>query len=303
MKEHLGCYKKVQMTKQNLFEAVVRNRLDDLAQMLRDGADVNLVADAETSLADRKNIAPGDSLVHAAIYTGVQEALEILLRFRANLNIGAADGVTPLQVAVNKGQNDLARWLINNGANFNTMDMFGLTPLHYTDSEELIELILAKGVSVDLVAHSTGYAPLHYAAHHGQLAKARVLLRHMAHPNSRGLEGATPLHLLVAISRRDVTNLGDLLIKAGADVNVRDNEENTPLHWALGVHGKVNFMDGGNSKAVSYLLRKGAKIDTRNSQGLSPITLALRHSDEMFLKAFQEAGFKPSLRDRVKRFF
>lgn len=35
-------------------------------------------------------------------------------------------------------------WLLENGANFNTMDKYGLTPLHYSCSEDILKFILKE---------------------------------------------------------------------------------------------------------------------------------------------------------------
>lgn len=286
-------------SKRDMFKALVGRRLDELARMLHSGADVDIVADFDTSLLAPSQIAEGDSLVHVALHMENQDALELLLRFGANLNVSAADGVTPLQIAVNKGLDDIALWLLDNRANFNAADRFGLTPLHYTDSPEILERILAKGVSVDLKAHSTGYTPLHYAAYHNQGKKVRLLLSHGAHHSERGDGGETPLHLLMARKYNEVDDCANILLGAGSEIDAKDLRGNTPLHWALGIHASENWMDRGNPKAIEFLLDHKANVRLKNRDGLTPLALAWRCPDKEYREVFRKRSFRPTLADRV----
>ncbi len=287
-------------TKDELFRALVENRLGELGRMLSNGADVNAVAVDSTTLAGPSSIAPGDTLLNVALYLENREAVELLLRFNPNLNISSQDGGTPFLIAVARGLADIALRFLQAGANFNALDKYGLAPLHYASDVELIEAIVQKGVSVDLVAHSTGWTPLHYAAYHNQVPKAKCLLRFGAYLEARGMHGETPLHLLMALPYREVTELGDILLTSGADINQRDDSGNTALHWALGSHHSDCWMDRGNSKAVKYLLSRNAKCDVKNKENLSPVAMAFRHPKKEFWIPFEEAGIRPTLPERLR---
>ncbi len=287
------------MSKRATFKALVESRLDDLAQLLKSGVDVDSVADFDVSLVDSTHIAEGDTLLHVALHTGNREAIELLLRFGANLNVSAADGVTPLQIAVNKGLNDLALWLLDSRVNFNTADRYGLTPLHYTQSSEIIQFILNKGVSVDLKAHSTVYTPLHYSAYHNCVKKCDCFWRG-ADPMARGNDGETPLHLLMALKYRDVSECAKVLLDAGCDINASDNEGNTPLHWALGAHEKAHWMHRGNPQAVSCLLDHEADFRIKNFNGLTAVEMAWRCDGSEYRKPFEERFVRPAFWDRIQ---
>ena len=58
-----------------------------------------------------------------------------------------------------------------------------------------------------------------------------------------------------------------LLLSAGADPNIRDNNGNTPVHWAS---------RAGNADIVSYLLLRNSQIDAKNKQGETPLHWAMR---------------------------
>ncbi|MBN1181920.1 MAG: ankyrin repeat domain-containing protein [Bacteroidales bacterium] len=287
------------MNKREMFKALIDGHLDDLEAILQAGADVDTVADYDTSEVAYSHIAQGDTLVHVALFTENQDALELLFRFGANLNVSSEDGVTPLQIAVYKGLDDIALWLLDNKADFNTTDRYGLTPLHYTDNPEIIRRILDKGVSVDLKAHSTGYTPLHYAAYHNRADKAQLLLSHGADPRKCGCVGETPLHLLMALNYHDIAECATVLLKAGADINARDSQGNAPLHWALGIHSHDNWIDIGNPNAVEFLLDHDADVRIKNRNGLTPVALALRHAEAKY-RPFQARSIRPTLQDRVR---
>jgi len=58
----------------------------------------------------------------------------------------------------------------------------------------------------------------------------------------------------------------DLLLKAGCDINARDLEGKTPLHWAC----ELNF-----TQQIGHLLDQGARIDVYTHAGNLPQIPAL----------------------------
>lgn len=67
--------------------------------------------------------------------------------------------------------------------------------------------------------------------------------------------GCTPLHHAVI---NDNFTIVDELIKAGAEVNAKDNYGRTPLY-----HAVVN----GNSMIINELIRLGADVNIKDTQG------------------------------------
>jgi len=64
----------------------------------------------------------------------------------------------------------------------------------------------------------------------GRLEVARLLLEHSADVNARDDDGWTPLHFA---AYNDHVDVAELLLRHGADAGARDNEGLTPLDVAL----------------------------------------------------------------------
>lgn len=84
----------------------------------------------------------------------------------------------------------------------------------------------------------------------------------------RGESGATILHAVLGarVGHNQENRALGLLLAAGADPNAKDNEGETPLHYATAI---------GNDKGVSSLLWKNANPNIRNRQGKTPQQIAI----------------------------
>jgi C-terminal processing protease CtpA/Prc len=106
---------------------------------------------------------------------------------------------------------------------------------------------------------------LHLAALDGQAEIAMLLLKAGADVNGRNETGKTPLHDAVEHSE-----MVTLLLGAGADVNAADNGRKTPLHLAV-EHKMVN--------SAKLLIAAGADTTAKDRASYTPKNRA--RSDEM----------------------
>jgi ankyrin repeat protein len=106
-----------------------------------------------------------------------------------------------------------------------------------------------------------GATPLMVAAFSNNLDGARILLEHGADPNARRV---TP-DRASAIFFAD-TEMIDLLVRYGADVELRSGQGQTPLWWNAAL---------ANVGSVQRLLAAGADVNVRDDQGMTPLEAAL----------------------------
>ena len=145
------------------------------------------------------------------------------------------------------------RALLKQGADVNAAQGDGMTALHWAathgDLEEARMLIYA-GARVDAVTRNGNYTPLHLAAKAGSAKAVRALLDAGASANAKTSSGgATALHF--AGAQGSVESIGALLDK-GATVDAREGAwSQTPLMWAA-AYNRLN--------AVQVLIKRGADI-------------------------------------------
>ena len=97
-------------------------------------------------------------------------------------------------------------------------------------------------------------------------------------PNLRDEDQQTPLHMAALWDSRAVA---ELLLDRGAKIDVRDEYQQTPLHTAA----------MGNSRAVAeLLLDRGADYEARNKNQLTPLHLATITNSQAVAELLRSRG-------------
>ena len=138
----------------------------------------------------------------------------------------------------------------------------GVTPLHHAatqDHKKIAELLIAKGADVNAKFTKgplQGWAPLDFAtlSAAGNNKEIADLLR--KHGGKHGT-------IYVAAQGGDIEAVKEFLA-SGTDVNVKDEDGDTPLLEASG---------GGHKEVVELLIAAGADVNAKSVYGITPFAL------------------------------
>ena len=162
---------------------------------------------------------------------------DLVIKHGADVNkAGATCGRTPFHVAAMTGNVKLAKLLIKLGADVNKVDCEGQTTLYKASSRFnrilIVKLLIKSGADMDL-PNTTGWTPMHIAAHGNNLQVVRLLIKSGAKKDMPNMAGLTPLHVAVQRGNEEIVAK---LLEAGANRNTRlhDNGRGeTPLATAV----------------------------------------------------------------------
>jgi ankyrin repeat protein len=240
--------------------AAAEGHAEMVAFLISKGAQVNVRAKAndwpnQMTSEPRVQYRPTGGLTPLlyAARAGCQSCVESLLRGGADIDLPNPDGMTPLMMAIDNSHYDVARYLLDRGANPHTWDWWGRTPLYAVvnmrggpDSNpgprepaslELVRALLKAGVNpnhqLNMLQPSrsgnsgrfkddlltTGATALLRAAQTFDNDVVRALLEHRALVDLPNAMGVTPLMAAAGIG----TRTGQSVLGPGppADVEAR----------------------------------------------------------------------------------
>lgn len=229
----------------------------------------------------------------------------LLAAFCASCFTAAVHAQSPLADLIQAGDSRGALALLQNGANVNTPQNDGTTPLHwavYQVDETLVKELLRREADPD-TRNSFGSSPLSEAARLANVTLVEQLLDAGANPKVANADGQTPLMLAAWNGSVEIARA---LVAKGANVN--DTEQwtgQTALMWATSRnHGEL----------AQFLIAQGAEVNARalyfdwSSQitseprgqyrpagGLTPLLFAARSGCMACVQALLQAGADPNL--------
>jgi len=187
--------------------------------------------------------------------------------------------------------------LLKQGADVNAAQGDGMTALHWAATHGDIDearMLISAGARVDAMTRNGNYTPLHLAARAGNAAVVKALVESGANVNAKTTSGgASALHFAAAQGSTEAVNA---LIDKGAAVDVRDGAwDETPLMWAAA----YNRVD-----ALQTLIKRGANValaskveDIVAREKADRAALTLRNRRVAALKAAEQpprpAGTRP----------
>ncbi len=325
--------KHYELTKE-LFEAIEEGNLQQISQLVKDGADVNAVGldgDDVTSYRqsvliyalDEDKYKAAQLLVVRGADVNVEDILgntplilsvdkpvlvKLLIEKKADLNAANYMKKTALMQAVEYDLIKSVRLLTEAGADVNLADENGLTALMYSAQKgycypiatdyketELIDILLDAKADINAVDNFGNTALLIAAYYQNTPYVIDHLIAKKADVNIANYDGVTPLMQLV--ERGEFKKTIKKMIEAGADVNMADNTGKTALMRAV---------ESGSYDTVEMLVNSGAKLSAEDKDGRTALTIAKELDNEdlyLLLKssAAQEKSAKPQKRKVTRK--
>lgn len=174
-----------------------------------------------------------------------------------------------LAVAASNGYAFEIHRLIKLGADPDIPDLIGATPLIYAvanNRKDAVAALLSHDPDLNFFTN-LGESPIHIAAKYDFLEIGEQIIRKGANVDLKDGYGCTPLHYS---SIYDYFYFTDMLIYYNASVNTRSADGTTPLLasvWA------------GNAEIADLLLQSGANPDISDNNGFTPLMAAAQNGD------------------------
>jgi len=269
-------------------------------------------------------------LIHAA-EVGDITTVQRLLKAGANLNGRDAQGRTPIMAATHGNQVETVRTLLEAGADINLQDNRKDNPFLYAGAEGLLE-ILRLAIESKADTHLTnrfGGTALIPAAERGHVEIVKELLTRtdvdVNHVNNLGWTALLEAIILSNGGERH-QQIVQLLIEQGADVNLADQNQVTPLKHAQSRGFKeieyllrqagaqlqvqtdptrdrqmIAAAQAGNLARVQQLLTQGANVHARDENGQTALIAAAYRNQLAIAEVLIKAGADVNIQDHTKQ--
>jgi len=216
--------------------------------------------------------------IHVAAYLGDIDKVKSFIEKGTSVNVESGPRKrTPLYWAVKNKYKDVAKLLIDKGADVSSINL-----LYYAcwyGYRDFVELFIQKGADVN--SKDWGESPSHYAVWGNHADVLELLLAHGADANAKDTDAWSLLHYAAGSGSTDMT--GQLLDK-GADVNAKENEGGqTPLHRAA---------TKGHANIVEILLAKGADINAKDNNDKTALSYATENGHTEIVELLRKHGAK-----------
>ena len=222
------------------------------------------------------------------------DKMRLLIDRGADVNARARSRFSALMVAAQYQDGDAAiNLLLDRGAQVappsDGAPVFSANPFvlaSYAGNAKSLKRLLAAGGKIDEAFIAIGTSrttPMLGAFKFGDVAVANALLDLGAPVDFADGNGITMLGRCVL---NNEVEMARTLIARGANVNVVDKLGMTPLLWAANV-------DFGDTAMIELLLKSGARMDTRNKDGLTPLELARKHGHTTLIPVLEKASSTP----------
>lgn len=251
---------------------------------------VELLLDNGSNL--EKTNRQGMTALHFAARAKNGKIISLLLNRGANIEARCKNGKTPIFYAFEVGKEDNVKLLLQRGARLDDRDANGDTCLKYAvegKNESLVNLLLDAGLNINEASEFRSN-PLYIAVEKGSESMIQLLLDRGAvfteYISDSSVFKCVPFSSMLHYAcLRGLEDIVKQFLKQGANIQVRDQSDKTPLLIAA---------EMGNVNLIELLLSHGANINEKNSQLLGHTALYLatkgNHEDAIKLLLKRDAN-------------
>jgi ankyrin repeat protein len=231
-----------------LFEAATEGDVKTVAALIEANRDLVTAKDED-----------GDTALHLAAAGGQRDVCELLVKAGANVSAVNKLGQLPVHLAI-ASKNEATVELLIRREHLNAADLSGNRPLHWAignKAENLAKRLLEAGADPTAI-NNHGHNALHRAADRGLITTADLLVKNEKLIEQPDGFGYTPL--LLAATRGD-KSMCELLLKAGASPKAGQKAGLNALHIAA-IGGRTSLIELFLTHTASLLESTDASGDT-----------------------------------------
>ncbi|MES2624363.1 MAG: ankyrin repeat domain-containing protein [Pseudomonadota bacterium] len=273
----------------------------------------------------------------ALLYAVREDCLDCvkqLLAAGADVDKPDPENVSPLILALINLRFDIARYLIEQGADVNQWDYYGRTPLYTavdmnivpasyrgdlppvqnTTGIEIARMLLERGANPDYalklypparnIAYdrandypvmTTGSTPLQRAAYGGDVEMMKLLLENGANMALANINGVSPMIALTNPGGTRNRNKSEITVMQGLEVLMAAGAD---INQKSGVNGETPLHTTARlnwPEVVKFLVEHGADLNAKDKNGLIPLDYATGKADSQSFGNFNVVGELPEM--------
>ncbi len=220
------------------------------------------------------------------------ELISFLIKAGVDVNLRFSDGETPLIKAINNRQLGICQLLIGNGADINLPNNDWHTPLMYAVQIGFINIyrfLLEHPKFLLESQDSSGSEVLFWAAGNGRTDICQLLIEKGADVNLVNGYGNTPL---INAARYGHIDICQLLIDNGADINVQNHEGLTAFLYA----------EEGGDRAICDLITAATENNIPLNDNITQFEIECKvvgqEAQTLFYQSLVEQGLRPYTKNK-----